>query len=241
MARWSSRNMIPRRGRRPTSISRSATAASVVRTSMSFAADGGRPVIRALLGVSPPQVSILGLLTSGCSHEIVGTAVRVGSKAESRIKVGDRVGVGAQSSSCLRPDCEECAAGIENHCPRIVGTYNATYPDGSKAMGGYGDYARVPSHFVIKIPDALSSEEAAPMLCGGITAFSPLAHNGCGPGKKVGIVGFGGLGHFGVLYAKALGADKVTVISRTTAKKADAEKVRRQTSHASVFQTDSFL
>lgn len=86
----------------------------------------------------------------------------------------------------------------------MVGTYNGKYPDGSKSYGGYSDYCRAPSHFVLKIPDAISSEEAAPMLCGGITVFSPLKKNGCGPGKKVGIVGVGGLGHFGILYAKVL-------------------------------------
>ena len=107
----------------------------------------------------------------------------------------------------------------------MVGTYNGKYADGSKSYGGYSDYCRAPSHFVIKIPDNISSEEAAPMLCGGITTFAPLKKNGCGPGKTVGIVGVGGLGHFGILYAKALGADSVTAISRTSAKKDDAAKL----------------
>jgi len=141
------------------------------------------------------------------------------------LRVGDRVGVGAQSSSCLKPDCEECANGSENHCPNMIGTYNGKYPDGSKSYGGYSDYCRAPSHFVFKIPSAITSADAAPMLCGGITLYSPLKKNGCGPGKKVGIIGIGGLGHFGILYAKALGADKVTAISRTGAKKADAMKL----------------
>ncbi|KAI9835427.1 MAG: hypothetical protein M1819_002345 [Sarea resinae] len=158
-------------------------------------------------------------------HEIVGEAVKVGSKVEKGIKVGDRVGVGAQASSCMKPDCEGCASGFENHCDKMVGTYNGVYPDGSKSYGGYGDYTRVPSRFVFKIPEKLKSEDAAPMLCGGITVFSPLKQNGCGPGKKVGIVGIGGLGHFGLLFAKALGADKVVAISRTSGKKADAEKM----------------
>lgn len=107
----------------------------------------------------------------------------------------------------------------------MVGTYNSKYDDGSKSYGGYSDYCRVPSHFVLKIPDAIASEDAAPMLCGGITLYSPLKKNGCGPGKKVGIVGVGGLGHFGILYAKALGADKVTAISRSAAKKSDTMKM----------------
>jgi len=155
-------------------------------------------------------------------HEIVGVAVRVGSKAEGGIKVGDRVGVGAQSSSCLKPECEYCASGIENHCPHSVTTYDSKYPDGSKSYGGYAHYSRVPSHFVVKIPDGIPSAEAAPMLCGGITVYSPLKQNGAGPGKKVGIVGIGGLGHFGLLYAKALGCKEIVAISRTATKKADA-------------------
>jgi alcohol dehydrogenase (NADP+) len=92
-------------------------------------------------------------------------------------------------------------------------------------MGGYANYWRGPSHFVIKIPDALPSDVAAPMLCGGITAFSPLTQNGAGPGKRVGIIGLGGLGHFGVLGAKMLKCDKVVVISRTRSKEADARKM----------------
>ncbi|KAL1622637.1 hypothetical protein SLS56_008618 [Neofusicoccum ribis] len=155
-------------------------------------------------------------------HEIVGRAARVGS-AVSRIAVGDRVGVGAQSGSCLKPDCEFCADGNENHCPGNVNTYAGRFPDGGSSYGGYATYNRTPQHFVFKIPDAIASADAAPMLCGGITVYSPLKRNGCGPGKRVGIVGLGGLGHFGVLFAKALGADKVVVISRTAAKKKDAE------------------
>ncbi|KAH8721958.1 zinc-binding dehydrogenase [Ilyonectria robusta] len=155
-------------------------------------------------------------------HEIVGKAVRVGSNVKD-IKVGDRVGVGAQARSCLQPDCVECSSGLENHCPRgNVNTYGSVYPNGEgKSYGGYADYNRTNGHFVFKIPDGLSSEAAAPMLCGGITVFSPLKHNGCGPGKTVGIVGVGGLGHFGVLFAKALGADKVVGISRRSSKKDD--------------------
>ena len=115
-------------------------------------------------------------------------------------RIGDRVGVGAQSSSCLRPDCEDCAAGLENHCGIArVDTYNCKYPNGYVSKGGYADYWRGPSHFVFKIPDKISSEDAAPMLCGGITVYSPLKKNGCGPGKRVGIVGVGGLGYCAVI------------------------------------------
>ncbi|OAL35356.1 hypothetical protein AYO20_05407 [Fonsecaea nubica] len=163
-------------------------------------------------------------------HEIVGTAVRVGSKVENGIKVGDRVGVGAQSRSCLRPDCDECTHDNENYCQiKQTGTYNSKWPDGSKSYGGYGDYWRGHSHFVFKIPDALPSDVAAPMLCGGITAFAPLAQHGAGPGKRVGIIGLGGLGHFGVMGAKALNVDKLVVVSRTSSKKADAFKMGADT------------
>ncbi|KAJ5150848.1 NADP-dependent alcohol dehydrogenase 7 [Penicillium canariense] len=160
-------------------------------------------------------------------HEVVGIAVRVGSKAEGNIKVGDRVGVGAQSGSCQNADgnCEACANGLEQHCKRIVGTYNGIYANGGKSYGGYSLYNRSPSHFVIKIPDAIPSAEAAPMLCAGVTTYSPLRQHGCGPGKKVGIVGVGGLGHFGILFAKALGADRVVAISRKADKKEDALKL----------------
>jgi alcohol dehydrogenase (NADP+) len=157
-------------------------------------------------------------------HEAVGIAVKVGSKVK-HVKVGDRCGVGAQSFSCRKPDCEACSNGQEQYCLNKADTYNSKYPNGSKSYGGYSDYVRADGHFVIKIPDGLSSAEAAPMLCGGVTTWSPLVNNGAGPGKEVGIIGIGGLGHFGVLWAKALGCDKVVAISRSSAKKADAEKM----------------
>jgi len=156
-------------------------------------------------------------------HEIAGIAVKVGKNVK-HVKIGDRVGVGAQSGSCL--DCEECTAGNEQYCLKgNVGTYNGKYPDGSKSYGGYADYCRAPSNFVIKIPDGISLAEAAPMLCGGITVYNPLVHNGAGPGKRIGVVGIGGLGHFGLLFAKALGCDEVVAISRSNGKKEDALKM----------------
>ncbi|KAH7312256.1 zinc-binding dehydrogenase [Stachybotrys elegans] len=154
-------------------------------------------------------------------HEIIGTVVRVGSKAEGGLKVGDRVGVGAQSDSCLGRDseCDDCASGLEQYCGKFVNTYGGKHFNGAKSMGGYGMYHRCPSHFVVKIPDGLDSADAAPMLCGGITLFAPLKDHGCGPGKTVGIVGVGGLGHFGIAFAKALGADRVVGISRSETKR----------------------
>lgn len=162
-------------------------------------------------------------------HEIVGYATRVGKKVEGGIKVGDRVGVGAQSDSCLGRDgkkCPECSQGMEQYCStKIVNTYAGVHFNGDKSYGGYATYNRSPSHFVVKIPEAVPSADAAPMLCAGVTTYSPLKHYGCGPGKTVGIVGVGGLGHFGVLWAKALGADKVVAISRKASKKDDALKL----------------
>lgn len=163
-------------------------------------------------------------------HEIVGTVVRIGaevatlasSSASREIRVGDRVGIGAQSGSCLRADCEACASGLENYCPRLTGTYNSRYPDKSKSYGGYANLWRGPAHFAFKIPDALPSAEAAPLLCGGVTVYRPLKRYHAGPGKAVGIVGVGGLGHLGILFAKALGCDRVVAISRTSSKEKDA-------------------
>ncbi|KAI0127179.1 zinc-binding dehydrogenase [Xylariales sp. AK1849] len=159
-------------------------------------------------------------------HEIVGKAVRVGDNVK-HIKVGDRVGVGAQARSCMQSTCVDCSAGEENYCSNGgINTYGSIYPDDEgKSYGGYADYNRTNGHFVIPIPDGLDSATAAPMLCGGITVFSPLRQNGCGPGKTVGIVGVGGLGHFGVLFAKALGADKVVGISRKAEKRDDVLKL----------------
>jgi alcohol dehydrogenase (NADP+) len=126
----------------------------------------------------------------------------------------------------LKGDCPSCASGSENYCQvASTHTYNSKWPSGEKAYGGYAKYWRGDNNFVFAIPDAVSSAEAAPMLCGGVTLYSPLKQNGCGPGKRVGIVGIGGLGHFGLLWAKALGADKVVAISRTDAKKEDAFKM----------------
>lgn len=156
-------------------------------------------------------------------HEIVGTAVRVGSKV-TLIKEGQRVGQGAQAYSCGK--CKQCKSGNENYCPvQSVDTYGDKWPGTDVTQsGGYANYTRCDENWVFPIPDAVKSEHAGPMLCAGLTAFSPLVRNGCGPGKKVGIVGLGGIGHFGVLFAKALGAE-TWVISRTRSKESDAKKI----------------
>ncbi|KAB8227436.1 hypothetical protein ETB97_009924 [Aspergillus alliaceus] len=163
-------------------------------------------------------------------HEIIGTVTRIGSgvgtltssPASRDIRVGDRVGIGAQSMACLRADCSACADGQENYCPRITGTYNSRYADKSKAHGGFATRWRGPAHFAFKIPDSLPSAEAAPLLCGGVTVFAPLRKYGAGPGKSIGIVGIGGLGHLGILFARALECNWVVAISRTSSKRKDA-------------------
>ncbi|KAL2203061.1 zinc-binding dehydrogenase [Sarocladium strictum] len=156
-------------------------------------------------------------------HEIVGRIVRVGSQAEGGLSIGDRVGVGAQSDACLSRfgPCEDCSTGEEQYCPKFVATYAAHHFNGAKSMGGHGKYHRCPSHFAIKIPDNVRSEDAAPMLCGGVTLYSPLRYWNCGPGKSVGIIGIGGLGHFGILFAKAMGVDRVVGISRRESKRTE--------------------
>ena len=103
------------------------------------------------------------------------------------VKVGDRVGVGAQISACL--DCTQCKEGNETYCKKQQDTYNSFYPDGTLAMGGYSSHIRALEHFTFPIPEGLESEIAAPMLCAGLTSYSPLVRNGAGPGKKIGIVG----------------------------------------------------
>ncbi|KAB5569970.1 chaperonin 10-like protein [Coniochaeta sp. 2T2.1] len=153
-------------------------------------------------------------------HEIVGKAIRVGPKV-TLIQEGQRVGVGAQSYACL--ECRQCKNENETYCKHQLDTYGAVWPDsGVVSQGGYSSHVRTHQHWVFPIPDALESTVAAPMLCAGLTAYSPLVRNGCGPGKKVGIVGLGGIGHFGVLFAKALGAE-VWAISRSHSKEADAK------------------
>ncbi|CEJ82026.1 Putative NADP-dependent alcohol dehydrogenase 6 [[Torrubiella] hemipterigena] len=155
-------------------------------------------------------------------HEVVGKVLRVGSKV-TLAKEGDRVGVGAQVYSCL--ECRQCKNNNENYCQHQIDAYGAKYLDtGFTTQGGYSSHTRIHEYWVYPIPEALSSPDAAPMLCAGITVFSPLKRFGAAPGKKVGIVGIGGLGHYGVLFAKALGAE-VWAISRTRSKEADARKM----------------
>lgn len=152
-------------------------------------------------------------------HEIVGHVRRVGSEV-SRWKVGDRVGVGCMVGSCR--SCAACREGEEQYCEKgSLFTYNGQAPDGSITYGGYSTQITVAEDFVVRIPDSLPMDAAAPLLCAGITTYSPLRHFGVVPGMKVAVLGLGGLGHMGVKFAKAMGAD-VTVLSQSERKRADA-------------------
>ena len=149
-------------------------------------------------------------------HEIVGVVAEVGSDV-TRHAVGDRVGVGCLVNSCR--ECDNCRAGQEQYCTGgNVGTYASVDRDGTITQGGYSTHVVVDADFVLKVPEAIPYESAAPLLCAGITTFSPLRHWNVGPGKKVAVVGLGGLGHMGVKFAVALGAE-VTVLSQTLSKK----------------------
>jgi alcohol dehydrogenase (NADP+) len=154
-------------------------------------------------------------------HEVIGRAIRVGEKVKD-IKVGDRVGVGAQISADLT--CDNCLADQENYCPNGVDTYGRPHVDGTVAQGGYSSHIRAHENFTFKIPDGLESEIAAPMMCAGLTVYSPLVRLGAGPGKEVAIVGIGGLGHFAVMFAAALGAE-VTALPHTPEKESDTLKM----------------
>jgi len=154
-------------------------------------------------------------------HEIAGTIAEVGPEA-SGFEVGDRVGVGCIFNSC--GECKWCEAGEEQLCERgMVMTYSTKDYDGTITKGGYSGSITVGSRYVVHIPDEIELNEAAPLLCAGITMYSPLKHWDAGPGKKVAIIGMGGLGHVGVKLASALGAE-VTVISRTLDKQEDGER-----------------
>ena len=152
-------------------------------------------------------------------HEIIGEVVAAGAKV-SGLKVGDRVGVGAQVYSCQQHDsCRYCRTQTDNCCPHSVYTYNFKYADGAMSYGGYAERMRVSHHYAFRIPDALPSDQAAPLLCAGVTTFAPLKRLGVGVGTRVGVVGIGGLGHLALQFAAALGAE-VTAIS-TSSNKAD--------------------
>lgn len=155
-------------------------------------------------------------------HEIAGIVTEVGS-AVTRHAVGDRVGVGCMVNSCR--ECVNCLKGEEQYCLNgMVGTYGAVDRDGTITQGGYSTHVVVTEDFVVTIPDGIGLDAAAPLLCAGITTYSPLRHWGAGPGKKVAVVGLGGLGHMAVKLAHAMGAE-VTVLSQSLKKQEDGLKL----------------
>ena len=171
-------------------------------------------------------------------HEIVGKVVRVGSEV-TKWKEGDTVGVGCMVESCRT--CEACSAGDEQYCEKgATFTYNGEDKDGSTTYGGYSTQIVVNQDFVVRIPDGLPLDAAAPLLCAGITTYSPLKYFGVRAGMKVGIVGLGGLGHMAVKLAQAMGAH-VTVLSHSAGKEADAKRLGADafivTSVSSAFET----
>jgi len=156
-------------------------------------------------------------------HEIVGRVAAVGA-AVTRHQVGDLVGVGCLVDSC--GECAECREGLQNYCRKgATWTYNSRDPHGTtpRTYGGYSASIIVTEDFVVRVPDGIDPAAAAPILCAGITMYSPLRHHNVGPGSMLGVAGFGGLGNMAVKLAKAMGAE-VTVITRSDRKANDARK-----------------
>ncbi|OKP65922.1 alcohol dehydrogenase [Paenibacillus sp. P3E] len=158
-------------------------------------------------------------------HEIAGIVTQIGSEVK-KYAIGDRVGVGCMVDSCR--ECDNCHKGEEQYCQGgMTGTYGAIDRYGQFTQGGYSTHIVVTEDFVVRIPDGIELDAAAPLLCAGITTYSPLRHWGAGPGKKVAVVGLGGLGHMAVKIAHAMGAE-VTVLSQSLKKKDDGLKLGAQ-------------
>lgn len=172
-------------------------------------------------------------------HEIIGTVSKVGT-AVTKWKVGDTVGVGCFVDSCR--ECEACADGEEQFCSQgMVATYNSVERDGkTPTYGGYSTRITVDENYVLRIPGGIPLERAAPLLCAGITTYSPLRRYEVRAGQRIAVVGLGGLGHMAVKLAKAMGAD-VTVLSHSPGKQDDAKRLGADafiaTRDASVFKT----
>jgi uncharacterized zinc-type alcohol dehydrogenase-like protein len=167
-------------------------------------------------------------------HEIAGVVAEVGS-AVTKHAAGDRVGVGCMVDSCR--ECASCRDGEEQYClPGNILTYGSTDRDGTVTQGGYSTQVVVTEDFVVTIPDGLELDVAAPLLCAGITTYSPLRHWGAGPGQHVAVVGLGGLGHMAVKLAHAMGAE-VTVLSQSLRKKEDGLRLGADHYHATSDET----
>ena len=156
-------------------------------------------------------------------HEIAGTVTAVGRKVKA-FKVGDLAGVGCMVDTCRT--CANCKKGLQQHCEKLISfTYNATEQDGkTQTQGGYSSHIVVDEAFVLKVQEGQPLERVAPLLCAGITTYSPLKRFGVGKGSKLGVLGLGGLGHMAVKLGAAMGAE-VTMLSGSPSKKADAQRL----------------
>jgi len=163
-------------------------------------------------------------------HEIAGVVTAVGAQV-TKHKVGDRVGVGCFVDSCR--ECANCQAGLEQYCTGggMVGTYAGVGRDGQPTQGGYSGAIVVDENYVLSIPDEISLDAAAPLLCAGVTTYSPLRHWNVGPGKRIAVVGLGGLGHMAVKLGTAMGAE-VTVLSQSLKKMEDGLRLGAQDYYA---------
>jgi len=165
-----------------------------------------------------------GMTTFPCvpGHEIIGRVVRIGDDVK-KVKLGQRVAVGCFVNSCRT--CESCKGGHENYCETgFTMTYGSLDRDGKTTFGGYSNQIVVDEHFVLTVPENLDPAGAAPLLCAGITTYSPLRHVGVTKGSRVAVMGLGGLGHMAVKLAASFGAE-VTMLSRSPGKKIDAQRL----------------
>ncbi len=163
-------------------------------------------------------------------HEIAGVVTAVGSEV-TKFKVGDRVGVGCFVDSCR--ECPNCQAGLEQYCTGggMIGTYAGVGRDGQPTQGGYSGAIVVDENYVLSIPDEIPLDAAAPLLCAGVTTYSPLRHWNVGPGKRIAVIGLGGLGHMAVKLGVAMGAE-VTVLSQSLKKMEDGLRLGAKHYHA---------
>ncbi|KAI1320916.1 hypothetical protein EDD11_009239 [Mortierella claussenii] len=175
--------------------------------------------IHTISGGWGPQQNVI------CGHEVVGKIAVLGDENVSAHKIGDLVGVGALVHSCRQ--CKECKAGFDQFCQHKVFTQSDFYKDerGGPSYGGFADRIRLNSEFAFKIPASIKPAEATSLFCAGITTYAPLKQHGAGPGKKVGIIGIGGLGHIGLQWARALNCDEVVAISTSDNKREEAKKL----------------
>jgi len=216
----------------PTTIERRDVGAHDVRIDIKFAGICHSDIHTARSEWGPTNYPVV------VGHEIAGVVAEVGSDV-TKYAVGDRVGVGCMVGSC--GECEYCLAGTEQFCVKgNIQTYAGIDKDGTPTHGGYSQAVVVNEDFVLGIPDGLDLDVAAPLLCAGITVYSPLHHWNAGPGKKVAVVGLGGLGHMAVKIAHALGAE-VTVLSQSLKKQEDGLRLGADhyfaTSDPSTFET----